>query len=212
GIFFIYYTARDGGANTVARYRVSSDPNRADPNSATILYAIPDPAPNHNGGMLAFGPDGYLYVGHGDGGGANDQFRNGQNRQALLGKILRLDVDGGEPYGIPPDNPFPRSSDARPEIWAYGMRNPWRFSFDRASGDLWIADVGQGKYEEIDLQRAGDRGGENYGWPRMEGFHCLSGNSCDQSGLTMPIAEYDHGEGRCSITGGYVYPGRSLLR
>src|SRR5829696_4513560 len=154
GRFFVMYTARDGGANTVARYQVSADSSRADPASATILLSIEDFASNHNGGMLAFGPDGYLYVGTGDGGQGGDPRGNGQNRGALLGKLLRLDVDAGEPYATPPDNPFAGQRDARPEVWAYGLRNPWRFAFDRATGDLWIADVGQGAWEEIDLQPA----------------------------------------------------------
>jgi glucose/arabinose dehydrogenase len=210
GRFFVMYTARDGD-NTVARYQVSSDPNRADPNSATVLLAIEDFAPNHNAGMLAFGPDGYLYVGTGDGGAAGDPRRNGQNLNALLGKMLRLDVDGGGPYAVPSDNPFVGRNDARPEIWAYGLRNPWRYSFDRETGDLWIADVGQSNpgYEEVNLQPAGSSGGENYGWNRMEAGHCWEPRSgCDRSGITLPVHEYeDRVSGECSITGGYVYRG-----
>ena len=208
GLFFIYYTARGNGDNTVVRYRVSSDPNRADPASAKVLLSIADFAPNHNAGMLAFGPDGYLYVGTGDGGGANDPQRNGQNKEALLGKMLRLDVDSGDPYAIPRDNPFVGQGNVRPEIWAYGLRNPWRYSFDRVTGDLWIADVGQNAWEEIDVQPADSHGGENYGWSIMEGLHCLRGDTCDRNGLTLPKAEYRNGsEGNCSITGGYVYRG-----
>jgi glucose/arabinose dehydrogenase len=207
GRFFVMYTAREGGMNTVARFQVSrADANQADPNSRVILLAIEDFAGNHNAGMLAFGPDGYLYVGTGDGGGANDPQRTAQNLGQLLGKMHRLDVDGAEPYAVPSDNPFVNRADARPEIWAYGLRNPWRYSFDRATGELWIADVGQNRYEEINRQPADSRGGENYGWSIMEGAHCLRGNDCDRSGLTMPIAEYDRGGG-CSITGGYVYRG-----
>jgi glucose/arabinose dehydrogenase len=207
GRFFVMYTAREGGANTVARFEVSrTDANAADPNSGVTLLSIEDFAPNHNAGMLAFGPDGYLYVGTGDGGGGNDPQRTAQDLGQLLGKMHRLDVDGGEPYAIPADNPFVNRADARPEIWAYGLRNPWRYSFDRATGELWIADVGQNRYEEINRQPADSRGGENYGWSIMEGMHCLRGDSCDQAGLTMPIAEYDRGGG-CSITGGYVYRG-----
>jgi glucose/arabinose dehydrogenase len=211
GRFFVMYTANNApnGDNTIAEYHVSSDPNRADPNSGRVLLAIPDFAPNHNGGMLAFGPDGYLYAGTGDGGGAGDPQRNGQNLQALLGKLLRLDVDGGAPYAIPPDNPFAGRQDARPEIWAYGLRNPWRFSFDRATNDLWIADVGQNNWEEIDFQPAGSPGGQNYGWSIMEGMHCFRpATNCDQTGLTPPVAEYGHDLG-CSITGGYVYRGQA---
>jgi glucose/arabinose dehydrogenase len=207
GRFFVMYTAREGGANTVARFEVSrADANAADPNSGVTLLSIEDFAPNHNAGMLAFGPDGYLYVGTGDGGGGNDPQRTAQNLGHLLGKMHRLDVDGGELYAIPGDNPFVNRADARPEIWASGLRNPWRYSFDRATGELWIADVGQNRYEEINRQPADSRGGENYGWSIMEGMHCLRGDSCDQSGLTLPIAEYDRGGG-CSITGGYVYRG-----
>ena len=208
GQFFVYYTARNGD-DTLAGYQVSSDPEVADPASGKVLFAVPDPAPNHNGGMLAFGPDGYLYVGLGDGGSGGDPWGNGQNRNALLGKLLRLDVNHGDPYGIPPDNPWPSGGDARGEIWAYGLRNPWRFSFDRATGDLYIADVGQNQYEEIDLQPAGSKGGQNYGWNVREGLHCYRGNSCELDGAIDPIAEYGHGEG-CSITGGYVYRGAAF--
>jgi glucose/arabinose dehydrogenase len=209
GRFFVMYTARGDGDNTVARYQVSSDPNRADPNSATVLLAIDDFAANHNAGMLAFGPDGYLYVGTGDGGGANDPQRTSQDLGAWLGKMLRLDVDGGEPYAVPRDNPFVGRGNARPEIWAYGLRNPWRYSFDRETGDLWIADVGQNRAEEINVQPSASRGGENYGWSIMEGFRCLRGDSCDRSGLTLPVAEYGRDEGQ-SVTGGYVYRGRAF--
>ncbi len=206
GRFFVDFTASNGD-DSIAEYRVSSDPNRADPASGKILLAIPDPAPNHNGGNLVFGPDGYLYAGFGDGGGANDQFKNGQNLGALLGKMLRLDVTNGDPYRIPHDNPFVGRQGVRPEIWAFGLRNPWRYSFDSVTDDLFIADVGQNRYEEIDVQPAGSHGGENYGWNRMEGLHCLQGDSCDQSGFVLPVAEYDHTQG-CSITGGFVYRGR----
>lgn len=206
GRFFVYYTATNSD-NTVAEYRVSGDPNRADPATARVLYAVPDFAPNHNGGMLAFGPDGYLYVGHGDGGGGGDPQRTAQNFQSLLGKILRIDVDGAGPYAIPPDNPFAGRADARGEIWAYGLRNPWRFSFDRATGDLWIADVGQNQLEEIDFQPAGGRGGQNYGWSIMEGNQCFRPTTgCDQSSLVQPVAVYGRDQG-ISVTGGYVYRG-----
>lgn len=209
GRFFVYYTALNND-NTIAEYRVSADPNRADLGSARILLAIPDFAANHNGGMLAFGPDGYLYAGTGDGGGAGDPMRNGQNLQSLLGKLLRLDIDRGQPYSIPLDNPFVGRQDARAEIWAYGLRNPWRFSFDRVTGDLWIGDVGQNEWEEIDLQPAGSRGGENYGWSIMEGAHCFRPREgCDATGLVAPVVEYSLSGGRCAVTGGYVYRGRA---
>lgn len=209
GLFYVYYTAMPDGADTVARYQVSNDPNVADPNSAKVLLAIPDPEWNHNGGLMKFGPDGYLYIGIGDGGGGGDRhgtIGNGQNLNVLLGKMLRIDVNK-DPYGIPPDNPFVNRSGAKPEIWAYGLRNPWRYSFDRQTGDLYIADVGQGTYEEIDFQPAG-QGGLNFGWRIMEGAHCYNPpQGCNRNGLTLPVAEYSHDSG-CSVTGGYVYRGK----
>ncbi|MDQ2998884.1 MAG: PQQ-dependent sugar dehydrogenase [Chloroflexota bacterium] len=209
GRFFVYYTASNGD-NTLARYNVSDNPDVADPASATVLFAQPDFAANHNGGMLAFGPDGYLYVGLGDGGGGGDPQDNGQKRSILLGKLLRLDVSGDKPYTIPADNPWPTGADnARPEIWAYGLRNPWRFSFDRATGDLYIGDVGQNAYEEIDFQPAGAAGGMNYGWSVREALHCFRADTCESSGMVDPVAEYPHAQG-CSVTGGYVYRGAAF--
>jgi glucose/arabinose dehydrogenase len=206
GRFFVYYTASNGD-NTLARYQVSSNPDVADPASGVVLFAVEDPAPNHNGGMLAFGPDGFLYAGLGDGGSGGDPWGNGQNRSALLGKLLRLDVGGDEPYTIPADNPWAKGTDqARPEIWAYGLRNPWRFSFDRATGDLYIGDVGQNAYEEIDFQPAGSAGGQNYGWNTREAAHCFRATECSAADMIDPIGEYAHDEG-CSVTGGYVYRG-----
>jgi len=208
GLFFVNYTDVNGDT-VVARYAVSADdPSRADPASAKIILQVDQPFPNHNGGDLVFGPDGYLYIGLGDGGSGGDPQGNGQNLNALLGKMLRIDVNHGDPYAIPPDNPFAGRADARPEIWAYGLRNPWRYSFDRATGDLYIADVGQNAYEEVDFQPADSRGGENYGWDKYEGFHAYDGGATD--GLTMPVAEYAHAVGGCSVTGGYVYRGPSL--
>jgi glucose/arabinose dehydrogenase len=208
GRFFVNYTDADGNSLT-ARYSVSgNDPNRADPAGGVPILRIPHPQyANHNGGNLVFGPDGYLYFGLGDGGSGGDPNGNGQNLGVLLGKLLRIDVSV-EPYAVPPDNPFVGRAGAKPEIWAYGLRNPWRFSFDRKTGDLYIADVGQDAYEEIDFQPAGDRGGENYGWNFMEGFHPYRGRA--PAGLIPPVAEYDHSGGNCSVTGGYVYRG-SLL-
>ena len=206
GRFFVNYTDRNGDT-VIAEYRASGDPNAADPSTARQLLSIDQPAANHNGGHLVFGPDGYLWIGMGDGGGAGDRYGNGQNRRALLGKMLRIDVDAGDPYGIPADNPYATSGDTRPEIWAIGLRNPWRYTFDRATNDLWIADVGQNAYEEVHLQRAGSRGGENYGWPIMEGMHCHpAGRACDTTPYVMPVGEYGR-DGGCSITGGYVYRG-----
>jgi glucose/arabinose dehydrogenase len=208
GYFFVNYTDVRGDT-VVARYHVSSDPNVADPESGTVLLTIDQPYANHNGGQLHFGPDGYLYIGMGDGGSAGDPQNNGQRLDTLLGKLLRIDVDAASPYGIPPDNPFRNRSDAKPEIWAYGLRNPWRFSFDRATGDLYMADVGQNAYEEVDFQPAASRGGENYGWNFMEGNHPYGGRS-RRPEFTPPVAEYSHAEGGCSVTGGYVYRGTRL--
>ncbi len=212
GFFYVNYSRAQDGDNVIERYKVSDDPNVADPNSAKTLLTIDGLEPNHNGGMLAFGPDGYLYIGTGDGGGAGDRhgsIGNGQSLDTLLGKILRIDVNG-DPYAVPADNPFVNQAGARSEIWAYGLRNPWRFSFDRATGDLYIADVGQGAIEEVDFQPAASRGGENYGWRLAEGSQCYNPrDNCDTSNLVMPIAEYSHDFG-CSITGGYVYRGQEF--
>jgi glucose/arabinose dehydrogenase len=205
GYFFVNYTDGSGGT-VVSRFSVTDDPNRADPASEEVVLTQAQPAGNHNGGNLVFGPDGYLYIGLGDGGASGDRFRNGQNLGTLLGAMLRIDVNE-LPYSIPPDNPFVDDPNALGEIWAYGLRNPWRYSFDRATGDLTIADVGQNVYEEVDFQPADSAGGENYGWPIMEGLHCYpDGANCDPAGLVQPVAEYDHSQG-CSVTGGYVYRG-----
>ncbi|NNJ10363.1 glucose dehydrogenase [Chloroflexales bacterium ZM16-3] len=211
GSFFVDYTDLRGDT-VVARYHVSANADLADRDSAEVLLAQQQPAANHNGGQLAFGPDGYLYVGLGDGGGGGDTYGNGQNLGTLLGTILRLDVDGAPPYGIPADNPFVGRGDARPEIWAWGLRNPWRFSFDRETDDLYIADVGQNAVEEVNVQPAASAGGENYGWNTMEGTDCFLAQGCDQAGLTLPVTTYRHSsaEGGCSITGGYVYRGKRL--
>jgi len=206
--FFIYYTDPIGNI-TVARYNTSAtDPDRADTNSRTIVLTITHTQfPNHNGGQLQFGPDGYLYLGTGDGGSAGDPNNNAQNRGVLLGKLLRIDVST-LPYRIPPSNPFVNTAGARGEVWAYGLRNPWRFSFDRTLGDLFIADVGQDAWEEVDFQPATSIGGENYGWRRMEGTHCFNPTSnCQDPSFVMPILEYSHAGGACSITGGYRYRG-----
>lgn len=207
GFFYINYTDRAGNT-VVARYTVSADdPNVADPESAQTILGVNQPYANHNGGDIAFGPDGYLYIGMGDGGSAGDPQGHAQNPSSLLGKMLRIDVDGGEPYAIPEDNPFVTDSSYVPEIWALGVRNPWRFSFDALTGDLYIADVGQNQWEEVNFQPAG-LGGINYGWNIMEGMHRYSGEPVPE-GLTPPFAEYSHAEG-CSITGGYVYRGEEL--
>ena len=215
GFFYVNYTEFSGpGTTVIARYSVSAtDPNRANTGSAKILLKIAQPFSNHNGGQMQFGPDGYLYIGMGDGGSGGDPGNRAQNLGDPLGKMLRIDVDGGDPYAIPASNPFINRAGARPEIWSYGLRNPWRFSFDRATGDLWIADVGQGLWEEIDFQPATSIGGENYGWRRMEGSHCFNPSSgCNDGTLVLPVIEYDHSGGACSVTGGYVYRGSRYPR
>jgi glucose/arabinose dehydrogenase len=211
GYFYVNYTHDPVGSGPdvtrVSRFEVSAgDPDIADPSSETILIEIEQPASNHNGGDLHFGPDGYLYIATGDGGGGQDEFQNAQDLGSLLGKLLRIDVDGAGPYEIPPDNPFVGQGNALDEIWAYGLRNPWRFSFDRLTGDLFIGDVGQTQVEEIDLQRASSAGGENYGWSCMEGDVTVNFNPCDGTPLTAPILVYNHDLG-CSVTGGYLYRG-----
>ncbi len=210
GEFFVNYTDPSGDTRVV-RYRVSADPDMADPGSAELIIAIEQPFSNHNGGQLAFGPDGMLYVGMGDGGSGGDPLGHGQDLGTLLGSILRIDIDGGAPYAVPADNPYVGNAAARDEIWANGLRNPWRFSFDRELGDLYIADVGQNAWEEVDVQPAASAGGENYGWNVMEGAHCFGGAACDQTGLVLPIVEYSHADG-CSITGGYVYRGSKVTQ
>ncbi|MGH9334983.1 MAG: PQQ-dependent sugar dehydrogenase, partial [Vicinamibacteria bacterium] len=209
GFFFVNFTDVAGDTRIV-RFQVSADPNVANPASAAILLTVDQPFANHNGGQLAFGPDGYLWIGLGDGGSAGDPQNNAQNGTSLLGKILRLDVDHGVPYAIPADNPFVTNPSFRDEIWAFGLRNPWRFSFDRLTGDLFIADVGQNAWEEANFEPATSPGGRNYGWRRMEGNHCFNpGSSCNNGALTLPFFEYSHALG-CSVTGGYRYRGTEM--
>ena len=205
GFFFVHYTRSDGDI-VLARYQVSSNRDVADPSTATQLLLIEhSSASNHNGGQLAFGPDGYLYAAIGDGGGAGDPSNNAQTLTTLLGKLLRIDVDTAT-YTIPSSNPFVGVPNARAELWAYGLRNPWRFSFDRTTGDLWIADVGQNRFEEINFQAASSSGGTNYGWRRFEGRSCF--NPVSNCGTqTPPVIEYSHDDGSCSVTGGYRYRG-----
>jgi len=210
GRFVVHYT--DVAGNTaLARFQVSADPDRADPASGQVILTASQPYANHNGGQVTFGPDGFLYLGLGDGGSAGDPENRGQDLSDLLGSILRIDVRAGDPYTLPLDNPFIAQPSARPEVWSYGLRNPWRFSFDRATGDLYIADVGQNQFEEIDVSLAGEGGGKgvNYGWRIMEGAHCFQQTGCDQTGLTLPLLEYNHSQG-CSVTGGYVYRGSAI--
>lgn len=209
--FFVNYDRVVSGQmqTVISEFQTSaSNPNQADPTSERILFTVNQPFPNHKGGQLAFGPEGFLYIGLGDGGSAGDPFGNGQNLQTLLGKMLRIDVDHtspGLPYAIPSDNPFLNGTD-RGEIWAYGFRNPWRFSFDPADGRLFVGDVGQDKYEEIDIAQKG----VNFGWNIMEGLHCFKpATGCNMAGLILPIAEYDHSEGD-AVIGGYVYRGTAI--
>jgi glucose/arabinose dehydrogenase len=210
GFFYVNYIDLNGDT-VVSRFTVTPDGSAGDPASEKVILQQDQPHHYHNGGMMAFGPDGFLYIALGDGGADPNE---AQNLQTLLGSILRIDVDGGEPYAIPADNPFVDDATARPEIWSYGWRNPWRFSFDRATGAMYIADVGGALYEEVDHQPASSQGGENYGWPILEGSHCFNREKadqpkehCDRTGLVEPVAEYKHGPG-CAVTGGYVYRGQ----
>ena len=208
GLFYLDYIDRDGDTRLV-EWRVSaSDPNVADPGSGRELLRVEQPAANHNGGMIAFGPDGYLWFGLGDGGASDDRFGNGQRADTLLATMVRLEVGPGapQPYGIPPDNPYADSEEGAPEVWATGLRNPWRWSFDDEL--LYIGDVGQNDIEEVSAASA-TIGGLNYGWPIMEGRSCFQTETCDQSGLVIPLLDYPHRDG-CSVTGGFVYRGIEL--
>jgi glucose/arabinose dehydrogenase len=207
GRFFVNYT-NSAGTTVVAEFTTDpANPDQADPATERVLLTVDQPASNHNGGMVAFGPDGYLYIGLGDGGGANDRFGQGQRPDTLLGTIARIDVDTGDPYGIPAANPFADGVDGAPEVWAWGLRNPWRFSFDGET--IFVADVGQNEWEEVDAIAVGTLGA-NFGWPITEGFECFQQADCDRTGLTEPIYAYPHRSGACSITGGYVYRGFAI--
>lgn len=235
GYFYVYYTMLSGD-NVLSRFHLSGDPNLADPESEEQILVFPHPTySNHNGGQIAFAPDGTLYIGTGDGGGGGDPLGNAQDPSSLNGKLLRINVESSSPqpapleylyyfpifckqneqnntgdYTIPEDNPFVNNPDFRPEIWALGLRNPWRFSFDRLTGDLFIADVGQNRWEEVNYQPAGSPGGENYGWNIMEGEECYQSASCDTSNLTLPVHVYPiFSSTNCSITGGSVYRGQA---
>jgi glucose/arabinose dehydrogenase len=211
GKFYVYYTRQTDGTIVVSEYlRSAANADVADPTTGRTLFTVTHPQGNHNGGHIVFGPDGYLYIGIGDGGGAGDTGNNAQNLGVRLGKLLRIDVNSASGFGVPPSNPFIAQAGALPEIWAYGLRNPWKFNFDRATGDLLIADVGQNLWEEVDFQPAGDPGGRNYGWRIMEGNHCFNPSSgCNFMGITLPIIEYGHtSSGGFAIIGGYVYRGR----
>ena len=233
---YVYYTLQDGN-NQVSRFYLSGNPDLANPDSEEKILELVHPTySNHNGGQLAFGPDGYLYIGTGDGGGGGDPNGNAQNTDSLLGKLLRIDVEfaktmqssgsfinylpiitknsseppDGQAYRIPADNPFVGNAGYREEIWALGLRNPWRFSFDRLTGDLYIGDVGQNTWEEVDYQPSSSSGGENYGWNIMEGFECFNSSTCSTSGLTLPIFTYQTNVEGCSVSGGYVYRGSNI--
>ena len=208
GWFYVNYTDLDGHTN-VERYTAAGGADAADRGSGHRILFVEQPFANHNGGLVAFGPDGMLYVGMGDGGSAGDPHDNAQNLNTLLGKLVRLDVDGGDPYAVPADNPFADSPAPRSLIWAYGLRNPWRFSWDTDADLLFLADVGQNRFEEVNAEPADDAG-LNYGWDVMEASHCFEPDSgCDRSGLVLPVHEYDHDEG-CSVTGGHVYRGDAI--
>jgi glucose/arabinose dehydrogenase len=207
--FYVYFTTQTTGDIRIERFTAPTA-DVADPASSKLIITTAHSSQsNHNGGLVSFGPDGMLYAGLGDGGGGGDPLGNGQNFNALLGSLLRLDVDHGDPYAIPADNPFVGQAGKRGEIWAKGLRNPWRYSFDAGTGLLYIADVGQGLHEEIDVQPASSRG-LNYGWNTMEGKSCYNATTCTQTGLTLPVLDYDHTGGACSITGGYVYQGTAI--
>jgi glucose/arabinose dehydrogenase len=208
GRFYVNSTDLTGDTR-VERFQVSAaNPDRADPASAQLVITIPQPFSNHNGGLVTFGLDGKLYIGMGDGGGGGDPQGNGQNPASLLAKLLRLDVDAATPYAIPADNPFVGQAGKRGEIWMLGLRNPWRFSFDRETGLLYLADVGQNAWEEVDVLPA-SQGGLNLGWNLMEGTHCYASSACSSQGLTLPVLEYGHDDG-CSVTGGHVYRGSAV--
>ncbi len=211
GLFVVNYT-NQAGDTRVSLFRVSAtDPNRADPSSEQVFLSVAQPFANHNGGMVAFSPtDGHLYLGLGDGGSGGDPQGNGQKTSTLLGKLLRLAVSASGQVTVPTDNPFVGQAAARPEIWSLGLRNPWRFSFDRQTGDLYIGDVGQGSREEIDAVSLAAAKGANFGWNTMEGRVCYGASSCSQQGLTLPVLDYDHSDGACSVTGGYLYRGAAI--
>ena len=207
GFLFVNYTDKNGDTH-VERYSVSSDRNVLDPTTAKLILAIDQPYSNHNGGLVMFGPDGMLYFGMGDGGSQRDPHNNGQNPNALLGKLLRINVDRDDPYSIPSGNPYARGG-GKGEVWAIGLRNPWRFSFDKPTGLLYIADVGQDKYEEVNIAPA-NRPGVNYGWSAMDGPDCFKSSACNKSQFQQPALTYTHDSGTCSIIGGFVYRGRAI--
>ena len=206
GFLYVYFTATNG---EIRIERFTATGNTANPSTSKLILSVPHPRGNHNGGLAMFGPDGMLYLGLGDGGGGGDPDLNGQDENTLLGALLRIDVNSGDPYGIPAGNPFIGRNDARPEIWATGLRNPWRFAFDAQGGNLYIADVGQGELEEVNVVGA-TRAGVNYGWNIMEGTSCYNASTCNKQGLELPVLEYRHLGNACSVTGGFVYRGTAI--
>ena len=208
--FYVYFTTQTNGDIRIERFTTTSNPEVADPASFKLIITAPHSTySNHNGGLVSFGTDGMLYAGLGDGGSGGDPLGNGQNFNALLGSLLRLDVDHGDPYAIPSDNPFVNQTNHRGEVWAKGLRNPWRYTFDATTGFLYIADVGQDLHEEVDVV-ASNQGGINYGWNIMEGASCYNASTCNRTGLQLPVIDYGHTAGACSITGGYVYRGSAI--
>ena len=209
GYLYVYYSAADPRRSVISRFTLSADQSEADPDSELVILEVEQPYANHNGGQIAFGSDGFLYIGLGDGGSAGDPLGSGQDTSTLLGSILRIDVSHAtleRPYTIPPDNPF-FAGGGRGEIWAYGLRNPWRFSFDRDTGELWAGDVGQNRWEEIDLIERG----ANYGWNVLEGNHCFGvRDGCQREGMTPPVWEYSLDGEPCSVISGYVYRGSTI--
>jgi glucose/arabinose dehydrogenase len=208
GFFYVYFTGNNGEIR-IERFSVSANANQANAASAKVILTVAHPRANHNGGLAMFGPDGMLYLGLGDGGGGGDPDHNGQNQTTLLGKLLRINVDSGDPYAIPSGNPFVGRNDARQEIWAMGLRNPWRYAFDRSTGRLYVADVGQDAIEEVNVVTA-TRAGVNYGWNVLEGSSCYNASTCNKSGFEIPVLEYSHGNNQCSVTGGFVYRGTAM--
>ena len=211
GRFVVDYTDVNGNTVVSTFQAAAGEPDRADPTSEAVVLTVEQPFANHNGGQVLFGSDGMLYIGLGDGGGGGDPGGRGQSLTELLGKILRVDVRSGTGYTVPADNPFVGRTDARPEIWSFGLRNPWRFTFDPATGDLYIADVGQNAWEEVDVATAahGAGRGANFGWSAMEGLHCFKVTPCDPGLFTLPVLEYSHADG-CSVSGGFVYRGAAI--
>lgn len=207
GYFYVYYISHGEENSIISRFEMSEDGQRAVPESESLVLEVEQPHYSHNGGNIKFGPDGYLYIGLGDGEDPGDPHGHSQNPQTLLGSILRIDVDSNEPYGIPEGNPFVGTDEGRDEVWAYGLRNPWRFSFDEQTGDMYMVDVGQWAMEEVNVQRADSPGGENYGWPILEGDTCWEAEECDREGFVMPVATYPNPSQGCAIIGGYTYHG-----